>query len=175
MRAILHSVLDGIITFDEDGVITSANPTSQDLFGYIEGTLIGMNIKTMAPEPLQSNHEDYLALFQSTESGKAIGEGRHLAGLAQDERRSPIEVRIARVSSHQKKECVGVICDISEQIRIEEHLTRLAMVDGLSGLANRRRLDEVLARESPHMAEFSSSFRAWLSTRTILGKDSRYP
>ena len=40
-RAVLAAAVDAIITIDERGIIESANPASEKLFGYTEAELIG--------------------------------------------------------------------------------------------------------------------------------------
>ena len=34
LEAILHTAVDAIITIDEDGIVQSANPATEKLFGY---------------------------------------------------------------------------------------------------------------------------------------------
>lgn len=147
LHAILESILDGIITVDESGVITSANPATQHMFGYTEDMLIGMNIRKLMRESSADSQIDHLAYFHSGVESSALRKGIELEGITQDDRHFPLELRVAEVSALEKKEYVGVIQDITEQKRIEDQLTQLAMVDGLTGLANRRHLDEVLAQE----------------------------
>jgi diguanylate cyclase (GGDEF)-like protein/PAS domain S-box-containing protein len=59
-----------------------------------------------------------------------------------------VTVRVARHSATgEATESVLVMRDISERKLLEEKLSALALIDGLTGLANRRAFDEVLERE----------------------------
>ncbi|MFZ6709488.1 sensor domain-containing diguanylate cyclase [Undibacterium sp. TC9W] len=147
LHAILESILDGIITIDESGLITSANPATQHLFGYTEDALIGMNIKKLMREVNVDDQMDHLSHFHFEGENSVLKTGLELEGITKDDRHFPVELRVSEVVALEKKEYVGVIQDITDQKRIEDQLTQLAMIDGLTGLANRRHLDEVLSQE----------------------------
>ena len=50
LHTIIESSPDGIITMDARGAIELFNPTSEQLFRYSEGEVIGKNIKMLMPE-----------------------------------------------------------------------------------------------------------------------------
>ena len=147
MRAIVDNVMDGIITIDGKGCIISVNPAAVRLFGYAAEEVVGRNIKMLMPEPNRSAHDGYLARYQSTGESRAIGVGRELEGLTRDGRVFPMELTVTEVAFQGDRMFVGVIRDITERKLAQDLLTRMATTDGLTGLANRRRFDEVLALE----------------------------
>jgi PAS domain S-box-containing protein len=49
MRSVMENIAECIITFDEHGVITSANPLLVSIFGYEPGEAVGMDIATLIP------------------------------------------------------------------------------------------------------------------------------
>ena len=59
LRAILNSVVDGIITIDMDGIIEAANPSAETMFGYAGGELIGQNISNLMPISDVEEHDQY--------------------------------------------------------------------------------------------------------------------
>jgi PAS domain S-box-containing protein len=124
VQAILNSVLDGIITIDETGTITSFNPAAARMFGYEEAEVVGKNIKMLMPEPNRGDHDGHLARHQSTSKSKAIGVGRELEGLSKTGRTFPMELTITEMALQGRKFFVGVVRDTSERSRQENALRR---------------------------------------------------
>jgi hypothetical protein len=124
LQAILNSVVDGIITIDETGTITSFNPAATRMFEYEEAEVAGKNIKMLMPEPNREAHDGHLARHQSTGKSTAIGIGRELEGLSKTGRTFPIELTVTETSLQGQKFFVGVVRDISERSRQENALRR---------------------------------------------------
>ena len=51
IEAILNSAVTAIITIDTGGVIESANPATERLFGFKATEMIGRNVRMLMPEP----------------------------------------------------------------------------------------------------------------------------
>jgi len=64
LQAILDNVLDGIITIDGSGTITSVNLAAVRIFGHPVEEVVGRNIKMLMPEPDRSGHDDHLARYR---------------------------------------------------------------------------------------------------------------
>jgi PAS domain S-box-containing protein len=50
IRAVLETVVDGIVTIDEKGIVQSFNPAAARIFGYSSDEVIGQNIAILMPE-----------------------------------------------------------------------------------------------------------------------------
>lgn len=135
LRAVLDSVVDGIITFDAGLAILSINPAGLHMFGYAADQLPGRSLRLLIPGQQDGDDPSKLPQVQT------------LTGLRADGHRFPLELRIAPVDTPGESLFVGVVRDITLQQQIHDQLTLLAMQDGLTGLANRRHFDDVLARE----------------------------
>src|SRR4051812_46350423 len=57
LQAILNTVLDGIITITDNGIIKSFNPAAVKIFGYDAYEVIDENIAMLMPEPYKSSHD----------------------------------------------------------------------------------------------------------------------
>ena len=67
-HAILQTVVDGIITIDERGIVESFNPAAERLFGYTTDEVIGQNTSMLMPSPVR-------------EAARSRGRRRALRGL----------------------------------------------------------------------------------------------
>ena len=81
MRAIVNTVLDGIITIDDKGSIESFNPAAARIFGYSPEEVVDRNVKILMPEPFRGEHDSYLKNYLDTGQAKVIGIGREVTGL----------------------------------------------------------------------------------------------
>ena len=128
-RAVADHVADGLLVTDERGIIVYSNPTSAALLG-LRG-LAGSSVAIT----------DLLPAFRNLE-GEWEGQARAPGG-----RTFPVRVRTSDLM-----EGVGgmarthLVRDVTESKRQEEYLLELINQDPLTGLANRRRFIEELAR-----------------------------
>jgi PAS domain S-box-containing protein len=122
LRAVFDNVMDGIITIDSKGSIVSVNRAFLRIFEYDEPEVIGQNVKILMPEPNRSNHEAYMARYQSKTGSNIIGVGRELEGLTREGRSFPIELTVTEVTLHGNRFFVGLIRDITERKKAEEKL-----------------------------------------------------
>ena len=147
LRAIFDNVLEGIITINTKGIITSVNPATVNMFGYSYDEMVGQNVKMLMPEPNRSNHDGYITRYHSTGESQAIGVGRELEGLTKDGKLFPMELTVSDMTINEEQLFVGLLRDITDRKRAQDLLNMMATTDSLTGLANRRRFDEELSRQ----------------------------
>lgn len=121
-RAILETAADGIITIDESGLVLSANPAAERLFGHQAAELIGRNINMLMPEPYRSAHDGYLAHYRKTRERRIIGIGREVEGLHKDGSTFPMELGVGEAVVGGKRIFTGIVRDITERKRGEDKL-----------------------------------------------------
>ena len=162
----VDAAASGVVITDQDGVITWANPAACHMTGYTAGELIGNR-----PNLLKSGRHDkrfYDELWATVRSG-AIWQGsiinRHKDGSEYHEEQTiaPVHDRAGTITHF-----IAIKQDVTERVRSENllretrdelsrrvtevealhaQLRELAVRDSLSGLFNRRYLDETLPRE----------------------------
>jgi PAS domain S-box-containing protein len=119
-RAILDTVLDGIITIDESGDIETFNPAASRIFGYGADEVIGQNVKILMPEPYRSGHDGYLRSYQTTGEPKVIGIGREVQGQRKDGTTFPMELAVAPMMVSDRMMYTGIVRDITERKKIDD-------------------------------------------------------
>lgn len=122
LRAILETAVEGIITIDDRGVIESANPAAEKIFGYPSGELVGRNVSVLMPMPDRAAHDGYLHNYQHTGHAKIIGIGREVVGRRKDGKAFPMDLSVSEVRLADRRLYTGFIRDITERKEAEKAL-----------------------------------------------------
>lgn len=140
-RAILNTVVDGIITINSNGIIESFNPAAESIFGYKAKEVLGKNINILMPSPYHENHDNYLNQYFLTGKAKIIGFGRELEAKHHDESIFPIEISVSEMRLDGELKFTGVVRDITERkkaddaLRKSEQYHRMLFEESTIGLA----------------------------------------
>jgi len=122
LRAVLQSAAAGIITIDSRGLIETANPFAQRLFGYSELELAGRNVSMLMPEPYRQHHDNYIAGYLHTGRASIIGVGREVVGMRRDGTTFPMHLSVGQFEADGERYFTGVIIDITKQRSAEASL-----------------------------------------------------
>ncbi len=122
IRTILDHVVDSIITIDAAGIIRSANPITEKLFGYRQAELLGRNVSMLMPEPHASAHDEYIARYLRTGERRIIGIGRTVEGRHKDGRVISLELAIGEFSLNGRRFFTGIVRDVGERTRMMAEL-----------------------------------------------------
>ncbi len=142
-EAIFRHALEGIAILDRDGRFITVNPAVTTATGYTEGEILGQSTRyTLLPEEESAFHGIWGTL---TREGYWQGEvwPRRKNGEV-----FPAWLALTAVRDMEGElTCyIGVFIDITEFKEVQEKLEYLAYHDPLTGLANRRALEEHLTR-----------------------------
>ncbi len=158
LRAILDTAVDAIITIDERGIIESANPATERLFGWSEAELRGRNVSILMPSPDQERHDDYLRNYLRTGEAKVIGIGRETIARHRDGREFPIELSVSEVALADRRLFTGFVRDVSERVKAQTELaTRVRQQAAVATLGQAELLgagvDDTLVAASAALAD----------------------
>jgi PAS domain S-box-containing protein len=112
LRAIIEAAGDGILTLDNLGLVESANPAAERLFGYRRGELIGMMAERLVPElatgqPLDLSHVDEGVAHETI--------GRTRAGVV-------FRIEVVLSEAGEPRVTTAIVRDISERQLLERQL-----------------------------------------------------
>ncbi len=145
LESMFESAIDGIITINRRGLISSVNPATVALFGYTAAELLGQNVNLLMPDPWRSEHDCYLSAYLETGEAKIIGKGREVRGRRKDGSEFDMELQVSEAVSQGERIFVGTVRDITEHkawtteiIDREAHLRRVINNQlGLVGVIDR--------------------------------------
>lgn len=119
VRAIVDNIFDAVITINSKGIIQSANPAAESIFGYTASYLIGRNVNILMPENEKAHHDSYIRAFQNTGDAKIIGNGRRVNGRRADGSVFPMNLEVAELPLQREVLFLGVARDISKHMQAE--------------------------------------------------------
>lgn len=122
IQSIVTAAVDAIITIDERGIIESANPAAEKIFGYKLAEMIGCNVNMLMPEPYRGEHDDYLRDYLRTGTAKIIGIGREVTAMRHDGTTFPISLSVSVVESGGKRMFAGIIHDLNARRQLERQI-----------------------------------------------------
>jgi len=135
VRAILNSVVDGIITIGSDGTIVAFNPAAERIFGYGPAEVIGRNVSMLMPSPDRDKHDGYVRQYLATGKANIIGRPREVEGLRKDGTRFPMNLAVTETPVGDRLFFTGVVRDVSRLRRTEQALLEAQKYESLGVLA----------------------------------------
>lgn len=137
-RGFMNTAMDAVVVIDADGKILEFNRAAERMFGYRAAEVQGQGLGILMPEGMAAEHQCYVEAARGLEATRGMGKGREVQGRRQDGSRFPIEVTVGSAAQGEGTLHVGIIRDITERKEAEWQLQRLATMDGLTGVFNRR-------------------------------------
>ena len=119
MKAVMDTVLDGLITIDERGTVELFNPAAARIFGYRPDEVTGQNVNMLMAEPYHDAHDGYLHNYMHTGAAKVIGIGRELTARRKDGTIFPIELGVNEMHVFGKRLFVGTVRDNTDRKHAE--------------------------------------------------------
>ncbi|HVA09760.1 MAG TPA: diguanylate cyclase, partial [Acidimicrobiales bacterium] len=138
-KAVVESSHDAIISKDLSGIITSWNAGAEHLFGYSAAEVIGKPVAILATPGRDDEVSDLLRRVRTgaqVDDFETVKERKDGSQVEVSLTMSPMRDRSGRIFGAST-----IARDISERLRYQEQLRRLAEHDPLTGLRNRRRFE----------------------------------
>jgi PAS domain S-box-containing protein len=112
-RAILETLADAIIAFDENGRVTTLNRAAETLFGRHREDVLGRNVGLMLAEMDADSGESSVARGGAARGGLNGGAGRRLVGRRADGTEFPLLLSVNEVSLQGRRVLAGVVRDLT--------------------------------------------------------------
>ncbi|HYD64241.1 PAS domain S-box protein [Azospirillum sp.] len=121
-RAIVESAVEAILTADTRGVILSANPSTERVFGFTQAELVGRHIHALMPADEARRHADYVRRYMTTGEKAVIGRGREVTAQRKDGTTFPAWLSLADIDLPGFRAFVAIIGDITPMKQAEHAL-----------------------------------------------------
>lgn len=122
VRAIVETVVDGLITIDADGIIRSYNPAAAAIFGYRSDEAIGQDVRMLMPPPDHDGHDEHIAAYLGGGERDIMGTSREVIGVRKNGSLCPMDLAVSGMRLGGSQMFTGVVRDITEQKRAEDAL-----------------------------------------------------
>lgn len=113
-RAILQSMVDGMVTIDATGRMLHVNDAVTRLFGYPAGELVGSNVSMLMPDHHREAHDGYLQHYLTTGESKILGKGREVMARRRDGSLFPIKLTLGESIEGDDHIFVGILHDMTD-------------------------------------------------------------
>jgi diguanylate cyclase (GGDEF)-like protein/PAS domain S-box-containing protein len=145
-RGIFESARDAIISVGEDGNVVMANRAAQDLLGYGEESLSGMEAIRLFPPRFVAYWKE-LSVYAS---GLGPGNERRnieILVLSRSGAEIPVQLTLAEKIVRGQRIQTAILRNISERKALEEELRLQSITDTLTELYNRRHFHSLAQNE----------------------------
>src|SRR5712664_1203171 len=146
-RLAVESAPNAMVMADGQGKIVMVNSQGMKMFGYKGNELVGQLVDVLVPQRFRGGHPEHRTGFSARPHARPMGAGRDLYAVRKDGSEFPVEIGLNPIETEEGLLVLSAIVDISERKRAEEEILRLATSDPLTGLANYRKLIDVLDAE----------------------------
>ncbi|WP_198555680.1 PAS domain S-box protein [Colwellia sp. 75C3] len=132
---IINSMLEGVLTTDNTGVVLTFNPEAENIFGYKANEIVGKNVSLLIPHHHAVQHDSYLIGFLKGNESAMVGnrQGRDVLALHKQHHEFPIRVSIAELPSNQQSKArfIANFQDLTEVERQNEIINRSLRMESL--------------------------------------------
>lgn len=145
LRKVMDTVVDGIVTVNEAGMIETVNPAIEGVFGYHRGELIDQPATVLLDAGTEAFSADHLQNYLKNGQSAYIGHRHEVTGLRKNGATVPIELAISVLNVGGRHVFIGTVHDITERNQNAARLREMATHDPLTGMPNRAAFMEQLA------------------------------
>ena len=138
LDSIFNSVQEGLVTLDQDGVVTRANRSFGDTFSLDPGELPGTPLISLFPDQTESLDK---LLTQALHSGKAMEETQIELTVKRQQERKVVRVRTVPLRRHDlpAEEILVILRDETRLVRLEDHIQSRYRFHNLTGQSEKMR------------------------------------
>ena len=114
-RALIDSMLGGLVVVDTNSIIVAMNPAAEEMYGYSSRDVVGRHLKMLMPQAVGSDPDEFLKRARKEAIGKVTEwECRRSNGEV-----FPVELALFEFETPEGRRVAGHVRDISERRKLE--------------------------------------------------------
>lgn len=121
LNAIIQNAIDGIITFNEEGILESMNPAAAKIFGCTPAEAIGNSIGLWL---VRNQFSDYANIqeYLRQDLSNVVGRRHEVLGRRKGGEKFPFRFSLSEMVIENRKLFTGIIQDMTEQKMVEQKM-----------------------------------------------------
>lgn len=123
---VADAVVDGIVSFDAQGVIVNCNRAARQIFASESGDLESLHFSALLAEDERFRFSDALRRHLEGQGDPLIGRVVEVMAVDRRRRSFPMELCVSELPGGDRRLFIGVVRDISERKRVERQLAENA-------------------------------------------------
>ena len=131
LQSLIETTQDAVLSIDRQGRIVLFNLAAERIFGYTRDEVSGQKVNMLMAEPYATEHDGYIARYETTREPRAIGQIRTVTARRKDGELFPIELSVTEIAIDKEVHYAAFIRDISEKTRLQTQIVeseRLATI-----------------------------------------------
>lgn len=125
LNALFEHATEGIIISNKKGEILRANPSSERLFGYEKGELLGKYIEDLVPRKYNESHKENRENYNKSPHARSMGKNMDLFARRKDDSEFPVEISLSYYKQEEETFVIAFVIDITERKRHEANVIKL--------------------------------------------------
>ena len=143
-RASIATVFDGIVTFNDEGVIEGFNPAAESIFGVRSEDAVGASIRLIMPEKYQDATDEQISTFLTEQIRRYTGGVHEVEGRRRNGVPFPLEIAVEEVPDSwsmlerrraRRRVFIASVRDITERKELADQLQQSQKMQAIGTLA----------------------------------------
>ena len=143
-RASIATVFDGIVTFNDEGVIEEFNPAAESIFGVRSDEAVGESIRIVMPEKYRGATDEQISTFLTELIHRYTGGVHEIEGQRRNGVPFPLEIAVEEVPDSwsmlerrraRRRVFIASVRDITERKELADQLQQSQKMQAIGTLA----------------------------------------
>lgn len=137
-RSAVEASPNAMIMVNVEGFIVLTNSQTETMFNYSSGSMVGLHLDNLIPEPARKNHHHSFNSFMQKPSDRSMGKGRLLFARKRTGEEFRVEIGLTSITAQDGKYVLASVIDITARVEAERRIEKLINYDLLTELPNRQ-------------------------------------